>query len=139
MNIKYKQKKLSIEQLKTIICRSGIHRQTDNDQKLENMINHSTLLISAWDQDKIVGYIRVLTDYGDVAYVADLAVDKDYWDNGIGRELMNQVIELVGTEIHIVLLASELAKDYYSKLGFCHDSRGYVKLPKNPSPSDWTV
>lgn len=139
MNISYEQKSITIEEFKAIIERSGLHRQTDDQKKLQNMLMNASILISAWDENTIVGYIRVLTDYGDVAYVADLAVDKNYWNKGIGRNLMSELEAVLGDRIHIVLLASELAKDYYEKIGFSHDPRGYVKVPKNISPSDWTV
>ncbi|WP_125544776.1 GNAT family N-acetyltransferase [Levilactobacillus lindianensis] len=131
--------KLDAANFKDLLVRTELHRQINDDQKLQGMLDHADFLYTAWDGDKVVGYVRGLTDYADVIYIADLAVDADYRHQGIARHLLGMVQDQLGQTLHTVLLASLYAKDFYAKIGFTKDSRGYVKNPQHLDPADWTV
>lgn len=138
--IEYKTNEpITVEQFATIIQKTGLTRRLDDKERLEKMMTHADFLITAWIDDQIVGFARGLSDYSSVVYVADLGVAKNQWNKGIGKGLMAQVIDYVGEDTHIVLLASKLAADYYAKLGFIKDPRGYVKLPAVLHKDDWQV
>ena len=127
-------KNISALDFQKLIVSSGINRRTDLD-RISKMIENADLIVSAWDNNHLVGIARVLTDFSDVAYLADLAVDKDYRQHGIGRNLVAKVEERLGHDLSIVLLASEYAKDYYKKLGYEPHPRGYIKLAEQLSSS----
>lgn len=55
---------------------------------LENTVN-----IGAWDGERLIGIVRVLTDGYFFAAVPDILVDPDYQRRGVGRELMNRAFE----------------------------------------------
>jgi N-acetylglutamate synthase-like GNAT family acetyltransferase len=131
MTIKYeKEELLTIPTFRDLIKRTTLNRDVTDDDKLLNERDNSDFFYTAWDGDEVVGYVRGLTDYADVLYVADLGVDKAYWHQGIGRELMAMVDAGIGQHLHQVLLASEYAADYYAKLGFTKVPRGYIKQPQ---------
>lgn len=78
---------------------------------------NSTLVISAWDNDRLIGVVRVLSDKIIRSVIHDLVIDPDYRKMGIGKELIRRCIEhypnsewLVQTEKHI--------SGYYEKMGF---------------------
>lgn len=78
---------------------------------------NSTLVISAWDNDRLVGTVRVLSDKVIRSVIYDLVIAPEYRNKGIGKELVKRCIEhfpnsewLVQTEKHI--------SGYYGKLGF---------------------
>lgn len=50
--------------------------------------------IGAWDNDRLVGAIRVLTDGYFFATVPEILVDPDYQRRGIGRELMFRALAI---------------------------------------------
>jgi GNAT superfamily N-acetyltransferase len=52
-----------------------------------------TTNIGAWDGDRLVGTVRMLTDGYFVATIPDLFVDPDYRRRGVGRELMRRALE----------------------------------------------
>ncbi|KRM87252.1 GNAT family N-acetyltransferase [Lacticaseibacillus thailandensis] len=126
--VAYKTGLIRTADLKQIIQESGLQRRTDDEHRLTGMIENADVLISAWDDKRPVGFVRALTDYADVIYVADLAVVKDYERQGIGRHLVDLVIQAVGADKNVVLVASPGAADYYSHLGFTRNDRGYVRL-----------
>ncbi len=78
---------------------------------------NSTLVISAWDNERLVGTVRVLSDKFIRSVIYDLVIDPEYQNRGIGKELIKRCIEhfpntewLVQTEKHI--------SGYYEKVGF---------------------
>jgi ribosomal protein S18 acetylase RimI-like enzyme len=52
-----------------------------------------TTNIGAWDGDRLVGSVRVLTDGYFFATIAEILVDPDYQRRGIGRRLMDLALE----------------------------------------------
>ena len=121
---------LDVVTFRDLVKRTTLNRDLDDDAKVQRMLDNSDFLYTAWDGDRVVGFIRGLTDYGDVVYVADLGIDQEYWRQGIGKRLLNLIDQELGTKMHVVLLASELAADYYAKVGFTKHPRGYIKSPK---------
>ena len=93
------------------------------------MLRHGDILITAWDDHRMVGLARTLTDYAYVAYLADLAVDEAYQRQGIGRELILRTQAALQPTCFITLLAAPLANDYYPKLGFDHNPRAWMLRP----------
>jgi ribosomal protein S18 acetylase RimI-like enzyme len=105
----------------------GERRPIDRPDIFAQMLAHADITITAWDGDKLVGIARSLTDYGYVAYLADLAVDLDYQRQGIGKQLVAETEKQLGPDCMIVLLAAPQASEYYAKIGFTHNPRAWVK------------
>lgn len=116
---------ITAEQLSTLFSSSGIKRPVNDLPRLQKMIDNANLLITAWDQNKLVGVARALTDFSYCCYLSDLAVDKDYQYNGIGKELVEQLKNQLGEEVALILLSAPSAMDYYPKIGFEHIDNGF--------------
>ena len=104
----------------------GERRPIDNVKTFANMLANANLIITAWDQEKLVGIARTLTDFSYVAYLADLAVDEQYQKRGIGKQLIEETKSHLNSECMIVLLAAPKANDYYQKIGFEHNPRAWT-------------
>jgi len=104
----------------------GERRPIDRPDIFEGMLKNANLTISAWRDGKLVGISRSLTDFTYVAYLADLAVDATYQNQGIGKRLIEETRRCLGKECMIVLLAAPKANDYYPKLGFEHNPRAWI-------------
>jgi predicted N-acetyltransferase YhbS len=89
------------------------------------MIEHADILISAWDGIKLVGIARAITDFSYCCYLSDLAVDKNYQKNGIGKELIALLKDELGEEVALLLLASQEAMEYYPRIGFNEIDNGF--------------
>lgn len=101
-------------------------RPADDRDIMRQMMEHAGLSITAWDGDLLVGLSRTLTDFGYVAYLADLAVARTHQRRGIGRQLIEETRRALGPRCMIVLLAAPAANDYYPQLGFTHNPRAWV-------------
>jgi len=120
--------KISPEQAIDLYIRStlGERRPIDKLQTFRDMLANANLTITAWDQEKLVGIARTLTDFSYVAYLADLAVDEDYQRQGIGKQLVEETKLRLGADCMIVLLAAPKANNYYPKIGFDHNPRAWT-------------
>ncbi len=104
----------------------GERRPVDRPDVFAGMLKNANLIVTAWDDSRLVGIARSLTDFTYVTYLADLAVDMDYQHQGIGKQLIAETQRRVEPECMIVLLAAPKANDYYPKLGFTHNPRAWM-------------
>ena len=104
----------------------GERRPINNVTTFELMLKNANLIVTAWDNDKLIGISRSLTDFAYVAYLADLAVDEQYQRTGIGKQLIEETKARLGPECMIVLLAAPKANAYYEHLGFEHNPRAWT-------------
>jgi predicted N-acetyltransferase YhbS len=104
----------------------GERRPVHRPDIFAGMLANANLTVTAWDGARLVGISRSLTDFTYVAYLADLAVDADYQNCGIGRALIAETRARLKPECMIVLLAAPQANDYYAKVGFEHNPRAWV-------------
>ncbi len=139
MTIEYRENAvITSEQAIDLYNRStlGERRPVHRPDVFESMLKHANLTITAWDGERLVGIARSLTDFAYVAYLSDLAVDREYQRQGIGRRLVQETKQRLWPECMIVLLAAPMANDYYAKLGFEPNPRGWVlrgETKKQPS------
>jgi GNAT superfamily N-acetyltransferase len=104
----------------------GERRPVDQRDCMAQMIAAAPLVVTAWHGDRLVGIARTLTDTCYVAYLADLAVDRSYQRQGIGRQLVRRTRMSLGDRATIVLLAAPAAVDYYPRIGFKHHPQAWV-------------
>ena len=105
---------------------SGINRPTFNKARMQQMYDHSNLITTAWDGDKLVGIARSLTDFCYCCYLADLAVRQEYKMKGIGKKLIELTRKTIGEQTTLLLLSAPTAMDYYPKVGFQGVSNGFI-------------
>ena len=105
---------------------AGLPRPTHDKERIRKMYEGSNLIVTAWDQDKLVGVSRSITDWAWSCYLADLAVDPAYQTSGIGRKLIELTKQKVGEEVMILLLSVPTAMTYYPKVGFTKEDRAFT-------------
>lgn len=96
----------------------GERRPLNESERVESMLKHANLIISAWDNDELIGVARSLTDFSYCCYLADLAVRDDYQKQGIGQVLIQQTQNALHPKAKLILLAAPQAVDYYPHIGF---------------------
>lgn len=102
-----------------VLCRSGLaeRRPVDDMVKIEAMVRHADLIITARRDQQLVGVARAITDFAYCVYLSDLAVDACDQRQGIGKELIRRVHRAAGTETTLILLAAPNAASYYPHIG----------------------
>jgi predicted N-acetyltransferase YhbS len=100
---------------------------------MELMLRNANLVITAWDQDLLVGISRSLSDFTYVTYLSDLAVRESHQRRGIGKELIRRTQD-ASAPATIILLAAPAAEQYYPHIGFLHHPQAW-RLPVDKNPA----
>jgi N-acetylglutamate synthase-like GNAT family acetyltransferase len=116
----------SAEQVIELYNNAGLPRPTDDRDRIRKMYENSDLIVTAWDNELLVGVSRCITDWVWSCYLADLAIRQDYKKSGIGRQLVDLTKEKLGEQSMILLLSVPTAMEYYPKLGFLKEDRGFL-------------
>ena len=98
----------------------GWTNYTSKPTMLENAFKNSLLVLGAYDNDKLVGVVRVVGDEWSVVYVQDMLVMPSYQRRGIGTGLMKEVMKRYKNIYQMTLLTddNEKNKAFYKSLGF---------------------
>lgn len=110
----------------------GLGRSRETD-KIRRAYDKSYRFVTAWDSNRIVGAGRMISDGECYAWIHDVAVLQSYRKQGIGREIINRLIE-GNEELLIGLTSSFEAVDFYTRLGF---GKHKTAMAKYPGPSDY--
>jgi predicted N-acetyltransferase YhbS len=118
MNITYSTtRQPTAEQVIALYDSAGLNRPTTDNERIAKMYANSSLIVSAWDGDELVGVARSLTDFCYCCYLSDLAVKLDYQKAGIGKQLVALTKEAIGDQSMLLLLSAPTAMEYYPKIG----------------------
>jgi ribosomal protein S18 acetylase RimI-like enzyme len=119
MNIKYEfVQNIDASEVAELFKKSGIARPADDLDRIQRMVDHADIIVTARNNDQLVGIARAITDYSYCCYLSDLAVDAEYQRIGIGKELVRLIQEKIGDEVTLLLVAAPTAIDYYPRIGF---------------------
>ena len=116
----------TVSQVIEVFQASGIVRPIQQPVRIEQMIKQADLIVTAWDNKTLVGIARSLTDFCYACYLSDLAVRKEYQNEGIGKELIRLTREKTGPQCMLLLLSAPGAIEYYPKIGFEKVGNGYI-------------
>jgi predicted N-acetyltransferase YhbS len=98
-------------------------RPVDDLPRMDAMLRNAQVIVTARANGQLVGISRALTDYVYATYLADLAVDREWQGQRIGRRLIEETHQAAGKQTMIILLAAPGARTYYPHIGLQpHDS-----------------
>ncbi len=78
---------------------------------------NSYVVVFVFDEDRLIGLGRALSDGAYQAALYDIAVLPEYQGNNIGTEIMNRILKKV-QQFNVILYASPGKEIFYKKLKF---------------------
>jgi len=122
---------ISADEFISLLRRSTLaeRRPVDDRECIEGMLKNGNLLVTAWDQDRLVGVARSVTDFSYCCYLSDLAVDLEYQKRGLGKRLIAETQKSLGPRCALILLSAPAAVEYYPHIGFQHHPQAWI-LPR---------
>lgn len=118
--------KISRAQLLSLYTDVGWRAYTKEPQLLAAAIEHSLLVVSAWENHQLVGLIRCIGDTATIVYIQDILVLTAYQNQGIGGQLLTQVLDQFSTIRQKVLMTDDApaVRAFYEKHGFASADSG---------------
>lgn len=111
-----------------LLERAGLaaRRPVADAEAIAQMLAHADLTVTAWHDGRLIGVARSVTDFAYCCYLSDLAVDRAYHQQGIGRRLIDLTQQQLGPRCTLMLLAAPAAVDYYPHIGFTQHSSAWI-------------
>lgn len=93
---------------------------TKNPSMLKGSYENSLMILAAYEEDTLLGIIRVVGDGHSVIFIQDLIVHPDFQRKGIGSALMKEVLSRFANVYQTILMTDDTVKTnaFYSSLGF---------------------
>jgi ribosomal protein S18 acetylase RimI-like enzyme len=88
-------------------------------EALHQAMIQSWYVVSAYDENQLIGTGRIISDGIMNAYLCGVVVHPSYRNQGIGSEIVQQLVKKSHkANLHIQLFSEEENVPYYEKLGF---------------------
>ena len=111
-------RRLQLDQVETLWRAVGWWTDEGNPTLLPEALAHSHAVVSAWEQDALVGVGNAISDHHLVVYYPYIVVHPDYQRQGIGSEIVRRLQARYSAFRQQVLLSNETAVGFYERLGF---------------------
>lgn len=104
-----------------IVKKSGLNRPVDDRGRIDRMLKHANLIVTARQDGRLVGFARSLTDFCFCCYLSDLAVDPACQGQGIGKRLIEETrVQAGGSLTTTLLLSAPKALTFYQGIKMPH-------------------
>lgn len=138
MEIAICQERITVEEYIEFLTRTDLGGQYPKErfaERIETLVSHAPVSLTARHGDKLVGVLFGITDFAYWLFVTDLGVDRAYEKRGIGTNLMKEALSAAGGErdINVYLCANHDAIPFYEKLGMKRSDDVYEYCK-----ADWT-
>ena len=89
-------------------------------------------VIAAYEDKKLIGLVRALSDYATVVYVQDLLVASDYQGKRVGKSLMHHLLNYFGSVVKIIVTAKnyERTGKFFRYLNFREESKNTYEIDR---------
>lgn len=113
-------KDINSAQLEKLYNDVGWYAYTADLDVLQQALLQSLDVISAWNDDELIGLIRIVGDGLTIMYIQDILVLQAFQNQGIATQLMQQALQKYNDVRQKVLLTEEAAdvRHFYEKNGF---------------------
>jgi len=87
-------------------------------QNIEKMLERLDVFVTIRDEEELIGFGRALTDGIYRALIDDIIVDKNYQKQGLGKMIVDRLIDQLYEVEEVFLNTNPEQEDFYKKLGF---------------------
>ena len=108
-----------LKQLQTLLTNNSSWGQKRNIKDLKKMLAGSSVVVSFWSQEKLIGFGRATTDQIYRAVLWDIVVERNYQNLGLGKKIVKKL--LMNPLIHGVqriYVMTTYCENFYNKVGF---------------------
>jgi ribosomal protein S18 acetylase RimI-like enzyme len=123
--IRFSDRKVDLDllQLQALFNKSAFWAIDRQLEDLQIAIDRSEPVISAWNDNSIVGFARATSDGVYRATIWDVVIDSDYQGIGLGRKLVETLLaHPVMSRVERIYLSTTHQQGFYERMGFERNS-----------------
>ncbi len=105
--------------------RAGWSAYLNDHEKLVRAFENSLYILGAFEDAKLVGFIRCVGDGEHILYVQDLIVDVEFKRRGIGKALLQKAMEEYG-DVRMFTLITDAGDEHANAFYHAVGMRSYV-------------
>ena len=139
MNLKwiYNSDNINWKELSTLYKIAPLGNKKPND--LETVFSNSMFKCFVYSDKTLIGVGRALADGVDCSYICDISIHPNYQGKGIGKAIVNKLIELSKGHNKIILYANPGKEQFYSKLGFSRMNTAMAIFKNQNQAFEWQL
>jgi N-acetylglutamate synthase-like GNAT family acetyltransferase len=123
---------LDIYQLQALLNKSAFWAVDRRIEDLKIAVDRSEPVISAWDEENLIGFARATSDGVYRATIFDVVVDPDYRRLGLGRKLVETILlDPCMCRVEKIYLMTTNQQSFYERLGFVINSSTTMRLDRS--------
>jgi ribosomal protein S18 acetylase RimI-like enzyme len=107
-----------IETVRQLLAANGWSHRVESASQFEILVKNSDYAIVALADEVIVGFARAISDHLSNGYLSMLVVNPGYRRMGIGRSLVENLLQQDSGITWVLRASRDGAKEFFSKLGF---------------------
>ena len=112
------REKMDIQDIIRLLKNTYWAKQRSNKQIEKSVLNSSCYGVYLEDEEKLVGFGRVISDYATTYYLCDVVIDTEYQHNGLGTALVSYIESLPEYAGLRGILITRDAHSLYRKFGY---------------------
>ncbi len=105
------------EQLKALFAQTPWAKARE-PLDIQRMLDRSQLTLGVWDEDRLIGFARVITDDRYRALVDDVVVDSAHRKQGVASAMLDKLLKRLQHIEEIMLDCAPALEGFYGKFGF---------------------
>ena len=82
-----------IFKLKSLLNKNTLWAKKRSSKNIKKMLSKSTIVVSAWDNSKLIGFGRATSDEIYRGVLWDVVVDLNYQNSGLGKLILKSILE----------------------------------------------
>ena len=108
-----------LSQLQKLLEENTFWAKGRNKKQICKMLSNSTVVVSVWHQDQLIGFGRATSDEVYRAVLWDIIINKEMQGNGLGRLVVDTLLKspkIKNTEKIYLMTTNHI--DFYKAIGF---------------------
>ncbi len=124
--------KNSLEKLIRLLDNNSPWAKDRSKNKLKKMLSKSSVVVSIWNKNKLIGFGRATTDEVFRAVLWDIIVDKDFQRRGLGKKIVSSIInDLKLKKTEKIYIMTTNCEEFYLEMGFIkEENQALMQLKK---------
>ena len=123
-------REIELQQLQDLLRQTGWANRR-SVEGIQAMLDGTPLTLGAWEGDRLVGFVRVITDGIYRALIDDVVVEESKRGTGIGSELMQRVVGRLEEIEEVSLRCGEQVVPFYERHRFERSNGVIMDLKKD--------